>query len=51
MNELFGDDKISSEMIKTMRDRGNNLLLEIFNKAWKEDEVPKGWTSGLIVPT
>lgn len=36
------DDKITSEMIKSVGDSGN-LLLKMFNKAWKEEQVPEDW--------
>lgn len=45
-----GYDKITAEMIKNMGERGTQKLLEIFNKVWEEEKIPKDWEIGLIVP-
>lgn len=45
-----GHDKITSEMVKNMGEDGTRLLLEIFNKVWKEERIPKDWEIGRIVP-
>jgi hypothetical protein len=45
-----GSDKITAEMMKYMGDRGRQILLEILNKVWKEEKIPRDWEVGLIVP-
>lgn len=45
-----GRDKITTEMVKKMGEAGTVLLLKIFNKVWTEEQVPKDWEMGLIIP-
>lgn len=45
-----GRDKSTTEMAKNMGEEGKVLLLKICNKAWKEEQVPKDWEMGLIIP-
>lgn len=45
-----GRDKITTEMVKNMGEEGTVLLLKICNKVWKEEQVPKDWEMGLIIP-
>jgi Reverse transcriptase (RNA-dependent DNA polymerase)/Endonuclease-reverse transcriptase len=45
-----GEDKITTEMAKNMGEKGTCMLLEIMNRAWREEKVPNEWQLGLIVP-
>lgn len=45
-----GNDQITVEMIKNIGEKGSKLLLKIFNKIWKEENIPKEWEIGLILP-
>lgn len=45
-----GQDKITSEMLKNMGENGRTTLLKILNKAWKEEDCPKDWEVGMILP-
>lgn len=45
-----GYDKITGEMLKNMGEKGAEMLLEIYNKAWKEEQFPSDWEKALIVP-
>lgn len=45
-----GWDKITSEMIMTMGDKAMRMLLKIYQKAWEEEQIPKDWEVGLILP-
>lgn len=42
--------KFSMEMIKNIGDRGLQKLLEVCNMTWKEEQIPRHWEIGLIVP-
>lgn len=45
-----GSDKITAEMIKNVGDKGRELLLEVLNKAWTSEDIPKEWETALIMP-
>jgi len=45
-----GYDKVTPEMVKEMGEEGKKWLLTIYNKAWKEENIPQDWEIGQIVP-
>lgn len=45
-----GNDKITTEMIKNLGETGREILLQIINKAWKNEKIPEEWGIALIKP-
>lgn len=45
-----GSDKVTTEMIKNLGEVGKRAILEIINKAWLEEKMPREWGVALIVP-
>lgn len=45
-----GHDGITAEMLKSMGERGQELLAKICNLAWKEAKIPEDWKVGVVVP-
>lgn len=45
-----GDDEICNEMIKQLPEKCRYVLLNLFNKIWKEGELPQSWKHSIIIP-
>uniref|UniRef100_A0A1Y1JWU5 Reverse transcriptase domain-containing protein n=1 Tax=Photinus pyralis TaxID=7054 RepID=A0A1Y1JWU5_PHOPY len=45
-----GYDKITTEMLKNLDDRGTEMFWKLCNKIWDEEQIPEDWKIGLIVP-
>ena len=45
-----GIDKITSEMIKKLGPRGNELLRKFLNMIWHQEKIPKEWEIGMLIP-
>lgn len=45
-----GPDKIHNEMLQNLGKKGMSLVLNLFNKTWKEGSLPKAWKLATITP-
>lgn len=45
-----GHDQISYDMIKHLPIDTKLVLLNVYNKVWKERKIPKEWKLGIVVP-
>ena len=45
-----GEDKVSNDMLKRLKQHGRLALLKICNSSWKRQEVPTIWRRGTIIP-
>ena len=48
-NRAPGEDKITADMLKADPTLSAKCLVELFNKVWKEEEVPDAWKKGIII--
>ena len=47
-NSTYGENKITTDMLKAEPTSSQKALEEIFNKIWDEDKVPEAWKKGVI---
>ena len=45
-----GPDKIHNEMLQNLGSKGMALVLNLFNRTWKEGCLPKAWKLATITP-
>lgn len=45
-----GQDQLSYVMFRKLPDRVSRLVLELFNKIWREGVMPKSWKTALFLP-
>lgn len=45
-----GHDRLTTEMMKNLGEKGIELFWKICNKAWEEGKIPEDWKIGQIVP-
>ena len=45
-----GQDQLSYAMFRKLPDQVLSIILELFNKIWREGSMPKIWKSALILP-
>ena len=45
-----GPDKIHNEMLQNLGSKGLTVVLDLFNRTWKEGCLPKAWKLATITP-
>lgn len=45
-----GEDQIKVDILKHFKTLHKSILLDFYNKIWKEGKIPKRWKSGVLIP-
>ena len=49
-NKSPGPDGIHGQMLRNLSIYGKEKLLQIYNKSWRENKLPKEWKHSIIIP-
>ena len=45
-----GEDQIQNIMVKKLHIDTKNYILELYNKIWTQETIPKEWNNSIIIP-
>ena len=50
LNKAAGEDRIPYEFLKHLGTKAKGMLLTLFNKCWKGDNLPRSWLTAILKP-